>query len=62
MSSAALSVYWNEQYVLGTLPPPTLHSSEAVKRYVASEPNAIGYIESSAIDKTIRTVLELGGR
>jgi ABC-type phosphate transport system substrate-binding protein len=61
VSSAALSVYWNEQYVLGTLPPTTLASNEAVKRYVASEPNAIGYIEASLVDKSVRVALLLDG-
>src|SRR5262245_23881671 len=42
--SSALSTYWNEQYFLGTFPPATLSSSEAVRRFVAAEPNAIGYI------------------
>lgn len=62
VSSGGLSVYWNEQYVLGTLPPATLPSSEAVKRYVASEPNAIGYVEGNVVDKSVRTALEFDGR
>lgn len=62
VSSSALAVYWNEQYFLGTLPPATLSSSEAVKRYVASEPNAIGYIEANVADKSVRVVLELPGK
>src|SRR5437773_5171047 len=35
MSSSALAAYWNDQYFLGTFPPVTLSSTEAVKRYVA---------------------------
>ena len=60
VTSAALAGYWNEQYFLGAFPPPTLSSSQAVKRYVASDPNAIGYIEASAADKSVRVVLEVG--
>jgi ABC-type phosphate transport system substrate-binding protein len=60
-STAGLAGYWNEQYFLGTLPPATLASSEAVKRYVASEPNAIGYVEANAADRSVRIVLQIGG-
>ena len=57
--SAALAGYWNDQYFLGMFPPATLSSTLAVKRYVAAEPNAIGYIESAAVDSSVRVVLEL---
>ena len=33
-----LVVYWNRQYFQGILPPATLASDEAVKRFVAGEP------------------------
>jgi ABC-type phosphate transport system substrate-binding protein len=59
MSSSALAAYWNDQYFLGTFPPVTLSSTEAVKRYVASDPNAIGYVETSSVDSTVRVVLDL---
>jgi len=59
ISSSALAAYWNEQYFLGTFPPPTLSSSEAMKRYVASQPNAIGYVEAGAVDLSVRVVLKL---
>ena len=52
-------VYWNRQYFLGVLPPATLASDEAVKRFVASEPRAIGYIDASAVDTSVRVVLLL---
>jgi ABC-type phosphate transport system substrate-binding protein len=59
MSSEALAAYWNDQYFLGTFPPATLSSTKAVKRYVASDPNAIGYIEASSVDSTVHVALEL---
>jgi ABC-type phosphate transport system substrate-binding protein len=59
VTSTALAAYWNEQYFLGTMPPATLSSSEAVKRYVATERNAIGYIDANAVDESVRVVLEL---
>jgi ABC-type phosphate transport system substrate-binding protein len=58
-SSEALAGYWNEQYFLGMFPPATLSSTLAVKRYVAAEPNAIGYVESTAVDGSVRVALEL---
>jgi ABC-type phosphate transport system substrate-binding protein len=58
-ASSALAAYWNEQYFLGTFPPATLSSSEAVKRYVAADPNAIGYVVSTAVDSTVRIALQL---
>jgi ABC-type phosphate transport system substrate-binding protein len=54
-----LAVYWNQQYFRGVLPPATLASDEAVRRFVAGEPNAIGYIHSSALDDSVRVVLYL---
>lgn len=59
VTSTALAAYWNQQYFLGTMPPATLSSNEAVKRYVATDPNAIGYIDANAVDKSVRVVLEL---
>jgi hypothetical protein len=54
-----LERYWNRQYFLGVLPPATLASDEAVKRFVARERRAIGYIRASALDSSVRVVLRL---
>jgi ABC-type phosphate transport system substrate-binding protein len=54
-----LALYWNRQYFHGVQPPATLASDEAVKRFVASEPRAIGYIRASALDPSVRVVLRL---
>ncbi len=54
-----LGVYWNRQYFQGVLPPATLASDEAVKRFVAAEPNAIGYIRASVADRSVKVVLHL---
>ena len=54
-----LALYWNRQYFHGVQPPATLASDEAVKRFVASEPRAIGYIRASALDASVRSVLRL---
>ena len=54
-----LNAYWNRQYYKGVLPPLTLASDEAVRRFVAREPNAIGYISESQLDASVRAVLFL---
>jgi ABC-type phosphate transport system substrate-binding protein len=54
-----LVVYWNQQYFRGVLPPATLASDEAVVRFVASEPRAIGYVAASAVDESVKVVLRL---
>jgi len=55
----SLPVYWNRQYFRGVLPPATLASDEAVKRFVAREPLAIGYIAAELVDRSVRVVLRL---
>jgi len=57
-----LATYWNRQYFRGVLPPATLASDEAVKRFVASVPNAIGYVDARAVDDSVRVVLRLETR
>jgi ABC-type phosphate transport system substrate-binding protein len=37
-------------------PPRTMQSADDVKRFVASNPNALGYIEKSAVDASVRVV------
>jgi hypothetical protein len=54
-----LADYWNRQYFYGILPPATLASTEAVRRYVASDPNAIGYVPVSEVDGSVRVILHL---
>jgi len=59
LSPQQLSVHWNRQYFLGVLPPATLASDEAVKRFVARERRAIGYVRASALDDSVRVALRL---
>jgi ABC-type phosphate transport system substrate-binding protein len=56
---ASLLRYWNQQYFDGTFPPATLASDEAVLRYVAARPNAIGYLDARVVDDTVRVVRHL---
>jgi ABC-type phosphate transport system substrate-binding protein len=45
--------YWNDQYFHGVLPPPVLASEEAILRFVASTPGAIGYVSTCAVDRRV---------
>jgi len=54
-----LQAYWDQQYFAGIFPPSVLSSGAAVKRYVAADRAAIGYIEWSEVDDSVRVVLKL---
>ncbi|MBI2962600.1 MAG: hypothetical protein HYY35_02505 [Deltaproteobacteria bacterium] len=54
-----LAEYWNRQYFYGVLPPATLASTEGVRRYVAADPNAIGYLPAAEVDGSVRALLRL---
>ncbi|MBA4110418.1 MAG: hypothetical protein C0487_12590 [Leptothrix sp. (in: Bacteria)] len=41
------------------VPPKELGSSADVKKFVASNPDGIGYIEKSAVDASVKVVLSL---
>ena len=58
-SDVRLAEYWNRQYFYGIFPPTTLVSTEAMRRYVASDPNAIGYLPASQVDGSVRVLLHL---
>ena len=58
-SAHQLVFYWNQQYFQGVLPPATLASDEAVKRFVASERLAIGYVHPSVVDSSVRVLMHL---
>jgi ABC-type phosphate transport system substrate-binding protein len=58
-ASEQLASYWNAQYFHGVLPPATLSSSQSIRRFVASERDAIGYVEADAVDDTVRIALDL---
>ena len=54
-----LADHWNRLYFRGILPPATLVSTESVRRYVASDPNAIGYVPDSEVDGSVRVLFRL---
>jgi hypothetical protein len=41
------------------IPPKELGTATDVKRFVAANPNAIGYIEKSAVDASVKVVLSV---
>lgn len=51
--------YWNGMYFHGVQPPHTVQSEEAMLRYVADTPFAIGYVDACHVDDRVRTVFWL---
>jgi len=59
MSDNQLRNYWNRRYFQGISPPYVLGSQEAVVRFVASTPGAIGYVNPCYLNPTVRQLLLL---
>lgn len=53
--------YWRDMYFNGVFPPFVLASEEAVLRFVAATPGAIGYVSACALDKRVTVLLMLEG-
>lgn len=53
---AALERYWNEQYFHGVLPPYVLASGEAMLRFVAETPSAIGYLDACELGAGVAVI------
>ena len=59
-SSAQVKATWARLTFSGKASPPKELSTAAdVKKYVAGNPDAIGYIEKSAVDSTVKAVLTI---
>lgn len=59
-TSAQVKATWARLTFSGkAVPPKELPTAADVKKYVASNPDAIGYIEKSAVDGTVKVVLSL---
>ena len=53
-----VKAFWAKQMFSGKgQPPKEFASSAEVKKAVAADPNAIGYIEKGALDGTVKSVL-----
>ena len=55
----AMASFWNERYFHGISPPHVLSSQEAVIRFVAETPEAIGYVLSCYIDDRVKVLLTI---
>lgn len=49
--------YWNELYYQGNSPPHVVNSQEAMLRYVAESPGAIGYVHACKVDSRVKVIL-----
>lgn len=56
-TEARLADYWNRRYFDGVMPPATLASTTAVRRYVATDRSAIGYVPAGEADASVRVIL-----
>lgn len=55
---ALMKAYWSKMLFTGRgQPPAELADNAAIRRKVADDPNAIGYIERRALDPSVRAVL-----
>ena len=52
-----LERYWNDMYFHGISPPFVLASEEAVLRFVAQTPGAIGYVSYCDVDARVKIAL-----
>jgi ABC-type phosphate transport system substrate-binding protein len=56
-STAQVKAAWSRLVFSGkATPPKELGSSTEVKKFVAANPDAIGYIEKSAVDSSVKVV------
>src|SRR5882724_9104461 len=57
---AQVKAIWSRILFTGRgLPPKQLPDSAAVKQAIAANPNAVGYIEKSAVDASVKVALPL---
>jgi ABC-type phosphate transport system substrate-binding protein len=56
-SAAQLKAYWSKIIFTGRgQPPPSMASALATRQRIAADPNAIGYIERSMLDGSVRAL------
>lgn len=57
---AQVKAAWSRLVFTGkAAPPKEISNSEAVKKTVAANPSALGYIEKSAVDSSVKVLLSL---
>ncbi|WP_350431099.1 phosphate ABC transporter substrate-binding protein [Shewanella sp. H8] len=58
-SDAQLKAFWSKQVFTGKgTPPTTVPNAAAMKSAVASNPNAIGYIDEADVDASVKVILK----
>jgi len=58
--AAQVKALWSKLVFTGKATPPKEYSSNAeVKKAVAADPKAIGYIDKAAVDDTVKVILTL---
>ncbi|WP_300433457.1 phosphate ABC transporter substrate-binding protein, partial [uncultured Thalassolituus sp.] len=56
-NASQLKAYWSRLIFTGKgTPPKEVGNNAAVKSLIAANPNMIGYIDSSAVDDTVKVV------
>lgn len=59
-SSAQLKAFWSKLVFTGKgTPPAELADEAAILRHVAETPNAIGYVDASKVNSSVKVVLTL---
>lgn len=59
-TESEMNRYWSRLIFSGKKrPPEVLESSDAVRRWVAKNPNGIGYIDDSYMDESVKVLLRL---
>lgn len=51
-----LQNYWNQRYFHGVSPPYVVNSEEAMVRFVAKTPGAIGYVAPCDVDDRVKEI------
>lgn len=61
-NEAALKAYWSKLMFSGKgSPPPEIGDDQAVKTWVAKNPNAIGYVDGKVLDNSVKVLLIIPG-
>ena len=56
---AQLKAFWSKQVFTGKgTPPPAVSGAAAMKSAIASNPNAIGYIDEADVDATVKVIIK----
>jgi ABC-type phosphate transport system substrate-binding protein len=59
-TAAQLKAYWSKQIFTGKgRPPKEVADSQAVKQLISSNPNMVGYIDKSAVDASVKVILNV---